>query len=60
MKKIIINLFFAIIILIIVGLYISYVYTNQSFIWIGGILLFLGTVFNWFLYLKYLSKEPSK
>ncbi|EAF7290086.1 hypothetical protein AVW28_14830, partial [Listeria monocytogenes] len=57
MKKIIIGVFFGILILVIVGLYVSYVYMNQSFIWVAGILLLLGTLFNWFLYNKYLSKK---
>ncbi|EUJ20651.1 hypothetical protein PGRAN_14592 [Listeria grandensis FSL F6-0971] len=57
MKKNIIGLFFGILILVIVGVYISYVYMNQNFIWIAGILLLLGTAFNWYLYNKYLSKK---
>ncbi|QNK13710.1 transmembrane protein [Listeria monocytogenes] len=57
MKKIIIGVFFGILILVIVGLYVSYVYMNQSFIRVAGILLLLGTLFNWFLYNKYLSKK---
>ncbi|EAF5857669.1 hypothetical protein R5O29_04325 [Listeria monocytogenes] len=60
MKKIIIGVFFGILILVIVGLYVSYVYMNQSFIWVAGILLLLGTLFNWFLYNKYLSKKHNK
>ncbi|MBC1381162.1 hypothetical protein HB823_06130 [Listeria sp. FSL L7-1693] len=57
MKKIIITVFFGILILIIVGLYVAYIYINQKFIWVVGILLLLGTLFNWFLYNKYLSKK---
>lgn len=57
LRKRIISLFFGVIIILIIGLYISYIHLNQNFIWIAGILLLLGTVFNWFLYNKYFSKR---
>lgn len=56
MRKII-SLIFIVILIMVIGLYLSYVYINDQFIWIAGILLIGGTIFNWYLYNKYLVKK---
>ncbi|EMG27879.1 hypothetical protein LFLEISCH_08764 [Listeria fleischmannii subsp. fleischmannii LU2006-1] len=48
MRNKMIGLFFGTILVLILLLYIAYVYLNQQFIWVAGILFVGGTIFNWF------------
>ncbi|EUJ60896.1 hypothetical protein MCOL2_04431 [Listeria fleischmannii FSL S10-1203] len=57
MRNKMIGLFFGTTLVLILLLYISYVYLNQQFIWVAGILFVGGTIFNWFLYRRCLTTK---
>lgn len=40
-------------------MYVAYIYVNDSFLWIGGLFLFLGTLWNWYLYRKLAIKNKK-
>lgn len=57
-QKIIAAIFISLLMTIVL-MYVAYIYVNDSFLWIGGLLLFFGTLWNWYLYRNLVIKNKK-